>query len=74
LCSGFCPVPESGGSETSPGSRIIGIGWGLVGYCPGPALAGIGLGNPSTVLFVAAMIVGMGGYRGMQWLSIGAEV
>jgi uncharacterized protein len=42
------------------GAALFGIGWGLVGYCPGPALAALGLGNPATVLFVCAMLVGNG--------------
>src|ERR1051326_262671 len=42
------------------GAVLFGVGWGLVGYCPGPALADLTLGNPGTVLFVAAMLLGMG--------------
>jgi hypothetical protein len=45
------------------GPAIFGIGWGLSGYCPGPAIAAIGLGAPATVAFVAAMIVGMAATR-----------
>ncbi|WVT75056.1 YeeE/YedE family protein [Sinorhizobium chiapasense] len=41
------------------GSAIFGIGWGLVGLCPGPALASLSLGLPATILFVAAMVAGM---------------
>ncbi|OCP10221.1 MULTISPECIES: YeeE/YedE family protein [unclassified Ensifer] len=41
------------------GSATFGVGWGLVGLCPGPALASLSLGLPATILFVAAMIVGM---------------
>lgn len=41
------------------GGAIFGIGWGLVGYCPGPALAGLVLGAWQTWLFAAAMLVGM---------------
>ena len=41
------------------GALIFGIGWGLVGYCPGPALASLLLGRWETVLFIAAMIGGM---------------
>ncbi|WP_429815774.1 DUF6691 family protein [Ensifer sp. B1-9] len=41
------------------GSAIFGIGWGLVGLCPGPALASLSLGLPVTMLFVAAMVAGM---------------
>lgn len=41
------------------GSAMFGLGWGLVGYCPGPALAGLGLGLGKTWLFVGAMLAGM---------------
>ncbi len=41
------------------GGAIFGIGWGLVGYCPGPALAGLVLGAWQTWAFAAAMLVGM---------------
>lgn len=41
------------------GAGLFGIGWGLAGYCPGPALAGLGLGSIEAVVFVAAMVVGM---------------
>jgi len=41
------------------GAALFGIGWGLVGYCPGPALASLGLGLRPTWLFVGAMMAGM---------------
>lgn len=41
------------------GASIFGIGWGLVGYCPGPALAGLILLQQETFIFVAAMVVGI---------------
>ncbi len=41
------------------GSALFGIGWGLAGYCPGPALTGITAGMPSAILFSAAMLAGM---------------
>ena len=41
------------------GSAIFGVGWGLSGYCPGPAIASLGFGAPSAYVFVAAMIVGI---------------
>ncbi|WP_104664215.1 YeeE/YedE family protein [Ensifer adhaerens] len=41
------------------GSAIFGVGWGLVGLCPGPALASLSLGLPATMVFVAAMVAGM---------------
>jgi uncharacterized protein len=41
------------------GSALFGVGWGLAGFCPGPALASLGLGNPKVMVFVAAMLAGM---------------
>jgi uncharacterized protein len=50
------------------GAVLFGIGWGLVGYCPGPALAALGFGNPATWLFVAAMLAGVTSYKLIQSL------
>jgi hypothetical protein len=44
------------------GAIIFGVGWGLGGFCPGPALAALASGSPIVALFVAAMIIG-------QWLG-----
>jgi uncharacterized membrane protein YedE/YeeE len=44
------------------GAAIFGSGWGLVGYCPGPAVTVLGGGVPAATLFVPAMLAGM-------WLS-----
>lgn len=41
------------------GAAIFGAGWGLGGYCPGPALTALGLIAPGTTVFVPAMLVGM---------------
>jgi uncharacterized membrane protein YedE/YeeE len=41
------------------GSALFGIGWGIAGFCPGPALVGIGIGLPKALLFSAAMVAGM---------------
>lgn len=41
------------------GALIFGLGWGLVGYCPGPALAALAFGATGTILFVLAMAAGM---------------
>ena len=44
------------------GAAIFGIGWGLGGFCPGPALAALATGSSSVALFVIAMIAG-------QWIA-----
>ncbi len=41
------------------GAGTFGVGWGLVGFCPGPAIASFAYGSDQTLLFVGAMIVGM---------------
>ena len=45
------------------GSLVFGVGWGLAGICPGPALVLFGAGAPEGALFVAAMLVGMGAFE-----------
>ncbi|WP_288585797.1 YeeE/YedE family protein [uncultured Methylobacterium sp.] len=45
------------------GATVFGIGWGLAGFCPGPALAGLALGLPEAGVFAAAMLAGMALYR-----------
>jgi len=40
------------------GAAVFGIGWGLAGYCPGPALAGVGLGNGDLVWLLPALLLG----------------
>jgi uncharacterized protein len=65
-----CDQPIAGGRFLLPtrndidarvlaGPAIFGIGWGLGGLCPGPALTAIGLGATGTLAFVPAMILGM---------------
>ncbi len=41
------------------GSLAFGAGWGLAGFCPGPAIVSLGAGQPKAVVFVIAMIAGM---------------
>ena len=41
------------------GSLGFGVGWGLAGFCPGPAVVALATGHPKAVVFVAAMLAGM---------------
>lgn len=45
------------------GSLAFGVGWGLAGFCPGPALVSLGSGQIKGVIFVIAMVAGMGIYE-----------
>jgi uncharacterized membrane protein YedE/YeeE len=40
------------------GAGLLGVGWGLAGYCPGPAIAGLAIRSPEALWFVAAMVAG----------------
>lgn len=40
------------------GSALFGVGWGIAGFCPGPALANLAHGTPDAIAFVAAMLAG----------------
>jgi len=42
------------------GGLMFGVGWGIAGFCPGPALVAVGTGEAKAVVFVVAMLVGMG--------------
>lgn len=41
------------------GSALFGLGWGISGFCPGPAVASLSVGIPQTMLFVLSMLIGM---------------
>lgn len=42
------------------GGLLFGIGWGVAGFCPGPAVVALGMGEAKAAAFVVAMLVGMG--------------
>lgn len=44
--------------QTLLGSAIFGLGWGICGVCPGPAIAGLGVGNADMLWALAGMLVG----------------
>ena len=52
------------------GAATFGIGWGLVGLCPGPAVAALGIGVPGIWLFVIAMLIGMGAHQLIHVLRV----
>jgi len=45
------------------GAALFGIGWGAAGYCPGPAIAGLGIGSAEALWFVPAMLAGLALHR-----------
>ena len=48
------------------GSLLFGIGWGLAGFCPGPALVALGTGHVKAFIFVIAMLAGMAIYEFLE--------
>lgn len=58
-------VPENAAPDRRllTGAALFGVGWGIAGFCPGPALAGLVLGAWQAWLFVAAMFAGMIAHR-----------
>jgi uncharacterized membrane protein YedE/YeeE len=48
------------------GGAVFGIGWGLAGFCPGPAVAALGAGHLKAIVFVAAMAAGM---LAFEWIE-----
>ena len=71
------PAPVLGGKFFVPnrgdidrplvlGAALFGVGWGLGGYCPGPAIAALGLGTANPVVFLIAMVLGSLAYPRLQ--------
>ena len=60
----FC-IPQNRiiDSDLIAGATLFGAGWGLVGICPGPAIAGLAFGRWESWVFAAAMIAGMAAHR-----------
>ena len=53
------PAASSIDRRLLTGSALFGAGWGVAGFCPGPGLVALGMGEPKALVFVAAMLVGM---------------
>jgi uncharacterized protein len=60
------PTSTAIDSPLISGAVIFGIGWGLAGYCPGPAVVSLASGRPGVFVFVAAMVTGMIAVRWMR--------
>ncbi len=60
------PVNRTLDRRLMAGAALFGVGWGLVGYCPGPALASLVLGVWQPWLFAAAMVAGMLLHRAVE--------
>lgn len=60
-------VPEPGvvDARLMAGAALFGLGWGMVGYCPGPAVAALAGGSAPVLTFVAAMLAGMAAARSL---------
>lgn len=58
---GAMRLPQGGGIDRPLvlGSLAFGVGWGLAGFCPGPAIVAAGTGHWQALVFTAAMLVGM---------------
>lgn len=52
------PANKSIDARLLVGAGLFGVGWGLAGYCPGPAIVGASLGQPAALIFLAAMLAG----------------
>lgn len=68
LLGGALPPPpkQEVDARLIGGAAIFGVGWGLVGICPGPAVVGATLGGSSTAIFVVSMLVGMAAFSALD--------
>ena len=75
--AGRRPSPLLGGEMRLPAASVIdrrlvigslafGVGWGMAGFCPGPAVVALGAGYAKAAVFVAAMLAGMALYEFLE--------
>ncbi|MEP6502775.1 MAG: DUF6691 family protein, partial [Betaproteobacteria bacterium] len=55
------------------GSVLFGVGWGIAGFCPGPALVALGMGQAQALVFVVAMLAGMGVFEVIERVRAHAQ-
>ncbi len=53
------PVKRAVDRNLVVGAGLFGVGWGLVGWCPGPAIASLAYGSDTAIVFVVSMVAGM---------------
>ena len=63
------PGNQSIDPKLAIGAVLFGIGWGLVGLCPGPAIAALTLGGTEVFVFLAAMAAGMAAFQGYERIT-----
>jgi uncharacterized membrane protein YedE/YeeE len=65
-------VPDNRTVDTrlAVGAVLFGMGWGLVGLCPGPAISALTVGGLPVLTFMAAMMVGMGLYEAVEQRAV----
>ncbi len=63
----YLPTRHEIDGKLIAGAALFGIGWGLAGYCPGPALASLLVGGVDVLVFCAAMLAGM--WAAKKWLA-----
>ncbi|HET8936184.1 MAG TPA: DUF6691 family protein [Polyangiales bacterium] len=66
----FIPSRSDVDAKLLSGAAIFGLGWGLAGYCPGPAIVSLVSGSTSSVAFFAAMVAGMFATAKIEQLSV----
>jgi uncharacterized membrane protein YedE/YeeE len=68
LLGGEMKLPSERGIDRRllGGSLLFGIGWGVAGFCPGPAWVALGMGEAKAVVFVVAMLLGMGAFEALE--------
>ena len=48
------------------GGMLFGVGWGIAGFCPGPGVVALGMGEGKALVFVVAMLAGMGIFESIE--------
>lgn len=71
LLGGRFPAPATGGIDARlvGGAALFGLGWGLGGFCPGPAIVSTVSGATNALVFVAAMAAGMLAHRAFDGVA-----